>query len=74
MATVLQLRKRLAARPEIPPIIGVRVRHFHGPADVPAWLELRRLAFAWQRVGVREWSPDDFHAEFTNRWSPGVRG
>jgi GNAT superfamily N-acetyltransferase len=68
MASILQLRRQIESRPEISSIPGVEIRHYQGEADIPAWLQLRHQAFARQRMGVRQWSSNDFHAEFTGRW------
>jgi GNAT superfamily N-acetyltransferase len=68
MATVLQMRKELAAIPEITPIRGIAVRTFEGDGDIADFLELRHRSFARQRVGVRQWTPTDFLQEFTNHW------
>jgi GNAT superfamily N-acetyltransferase len=67
MATVLQLRRELKNRPEIPSIAGLDVRTYQ-ETDILAWLELRHQAFARQRIGVRQWTESDFHSEFTSRW------
>jgi GNAT superfamily N-acetyltransferase len=68
MASVLQLRRDITSRPEICSIGEINVRHYQGDTDVPAWLALRHQAFARQRIGVRQWTEGDFHAEFTGRW------
>ncbi|MGD9644176.1 MAG: GNAT family N-acetyltransferase [Pirellulales bacterium] len=68
MTSVLQMRKRLAARPELPDVAGVRLRTFAGVADIASWLALRQRAFARQRVGVREWTADEFRQELSDRW------
>jgi GNAT superfamily N-acetyltransferase len=68
MATVLQFNRQLDSKPEISPLPGISVRQFHGEADILNWLELRHLAFARQRIGVRQWTAADFHSEFTSRW------
>ncbi|HEY2827262.1 MAG TPA: GNAT family N-acetyltransferase [Pirellulales bacterium] len=68
MASVLQLCRRLEARPVIHSIADIVVHSYQSDADIPAWLELRHQAFARQRIGVRQWSESDFHAEFTSRW------
>jgi len=71
MSNVLQLSKVLTVRTELPEVPGVRLRHFAGDADIEAWLRLRDAAFARQRVGVRQWTPDDFRAELQAKpwWS-----
>ena len=68
MASVLQLCRRLTTRPELFSITGITIRHYESESDIAAWLELRHQAFARQRIGVRQWSAADFHAEFTSRW------
>jgi GNAT superfamily N-acetyltransferase len=68
MATVLQLHRRLENRPEIRAISNITVRRYQGEADIPVWLQLRHTAFARERFGVRQWSGDDFLAEFASRW------
>jgi GNAT superfamily N-acetyltransferase len=68
MPTILQLRRRLDVRPTITSVAGVNVRHYQNDADISAWLELRHLAFARQRIGVRSWTAEDFRSEFTARW------
>lgn len=68
MPSVLQLCRRLTTRPELISIPGVKIRHYESDADLAAWLELRHQAFARQRIGVRQWTDSDFHAEFTSRW------
>jgi GNAT superfamily N-acetyltransferase len=68
MATVLQLRKTLATRPESLSISGVAVRTFESDGDIAPFLDLRHRAFARQRIGVRQWTRDDFLREFVNHW------
>jgi GNAT superfamily N-acetyltransferase len=68
MATVLQLCRQLHSKPQAQSLPGTVVRHYAGDADMAAWLDLRHQAFARKRIGVRQWSADDFHAEFTSRW------
>ena len=72
MPSVVQLTRRLAERPAIPEVPGVRLRHYAGSEDVERWLELRRRAFARQRVGVGDWQAADFAREFLEKrwWSP----
>jgi GNAT superfamily N-acetyltransferase len=67
MASVLQLRRELIERPQVDAIEGVSVRSF-AESDVENWLHLRHLAFARERVGVREWNQVDFVEEFSHRW------
>ena len=68
MASVLQMRKRLLAPPDVVEVAGVRVRNFAGQADIKPWLALRRRAFARARIGVREWTADEFCHELSDRW------
>lgn len=73
MATVLQLSKRLTARPVVAPVAGVTLRHFEGPDDIAPWLRLREAAFARLSVGVRQWTEEDFRSELLEKpwWSSG---
>ena len=68
MPSVLQMRKRLLARPELPDVAGVRIRSFAGPHDIEGWLALRQRAFARARLGVREWTAAEFRHELSERW------
>jgi GNAT superfamily N-acetyltransferase len=72
MTTVIQLTRRLAERPANPVVSGVRLRNYGGQVDVEQWLDLRRRAFARQRVGVGDWNAADFAREFLEKrwWSP----
>jgi GNAT superfamily N-acetyltransferase len=72
MGNVLQLVRRLDCRPETPAVKLVTLRHFGGAADIDLWLEIRRKAFARQKVGIRDWSRADFEAEFLAKswWRP----
>jgi GNAT superfamily N-acetyltransferase len=72
MLTVLQLTRTLSERPALPAIGDVRLRHYEGPQDIAAWLELRRRAFARLTVGVRDWDAGDFEREFLQKswWHP----
>ncbi len=72
MSNVLHLYRTLLAPPELPRLPGVALRHFAGSQDVPVWLELRHRAFAREKVGIRQWQPADFEAEFLSKpwWSP----
>jgi GNAT superfamily N-acetyltransferase len=67
MSNVLQLVRILPAKPEITPVEGFKLRHYTGPADVELWLEIRRKAFARQKLGVRDWSAADFEREFLSK-------
>ncbi|HUY87548.1 MAG TPA: GNAT family N-acetyltransferase [Pirellulales bacterium] len=72
MANVLHLYRALTEPPELPSLPGIGLRPFAGPADVAVWLEIRHRAFAREKVGVRQWTPADFDAEFLSKpwWSP----
>ena len=72
MPIVQQLTKKLSARPDPPPVANVRLRHFAGVHDIEIWLELRRRAFARQRVGIGDWDAADFEREFLQKtwWRP----
>ena len=71
MTIVLQLSKILKSPPERVDLPGIQLRHFAGPEDIAPWLRLREAAFARQRVGVRQWTAEDFAAELLNKpwWS-----
>lgn len=71
-AIVLQLERTLCGPPEISEVEGYAVRTFSGPDDVAHWLRIRRLAFAGERVAVRDWTEADFNRELTQKpwWSP----
>ena len=69
MAQVVQLRRRLRHRTELPSAEGVGVRSFHGEGDIAAWLVLRRQAFADQSPAIRPWREDDFRTQLSRkRW------
>jgi GNAT superfamily N-acetyltransferase len=70
--TVLQLTRTLYARPEVRLPDGMRLRTYASEADIERWLEVRHRAFARQRLGVRGWTRNDFHREFTTKpwWRP----
>ena len=72
MTNVLQMTRVLAEQPAIPVVPGVQIRNIRIPEDVERWLELRRQAFSGQRIGVREWSREDFAVEFLGKpwWRP----
>ena len=72
MNNVLHLYRMLNERPELPRLPGVALRHFAGPRDIGAWLEIRHRAFAREKVGVRQWAAADFEAEFLSKpwWKP----
>jgi len=64
---VIQLTHQLESRPELPDLADIGLRHFADRADIEVWLELRRRAFAKQQVGVRDWDPAEFSAEFLDK-------
>jgi GNAT superfamily N-acetyltransferase len=70
--SVVQLARRLPDRPLIVPVPGITLRPYGDPGDVERWLELRRRAFARQRLGVRDWQAADFAREFLEKpwWRP----
>jgi len=70
--TVLQLSKALTSPPEVTPVPGVRLRTYRGPEDIGPWLQLRHAAFARERLGVRQWTEEDFASEFLDKpwWQP----
>ena len=72
MPIVQQLTKKLSARPEPPLVTDVRLRHYAGERDIEIWLELRRRAFARQKVGIGDWDAADFEREFLRKpwWRP----
>lgn len=69
---VFQMRRRLSQTPAKIDVTGIALRTFRFPEDVAGWLELRRQAFARQRLGVRDWTLEDFEREFSARpwWNP----
>ena len=68
MPNVLHLSRELEVPPVRLTLPQINVRNYVGPDDIERWLNLRHRAFARQPVGVRQWSHDDFLAEFTDRW------
>jgi ribosomal protein S18 acetylase RimI-like enzyme len=74
MANVLQLTKVLRARPQLHEIGGFGLRPYQGPHDIENWLDLRRRAFAKQKVGIRDWNEADFEREFLAKtwWRPSA--
>jgi GNAT superfamily N-acetyltransferase len=72
MPLVLQMTKRLTQQPILPQVPGILLRHYAGPRDVEAWLEVRRRAFARQKVGISDWDAGDFQREFLSKpwWRP----
>ncbi|MEX0979138.1 MAG: GNAT family N-acetyltransferase [Pirellulales bacterium] len=74
MPIVLQMTRKLALRPTPPELSGIRLRHYAGPQDIETWLDIRRRAFARQKVGISDWDSSDFHREFLSKpwWRPEV--
>jgi GNAT superfamily N-acetyltransferase len=72
MPSVLQLTKKLLEPPQIVDLPGFQLRHYRGPEDAEVWLELRRRAFARQKLGVGNWDWADFEREFLAKpwWTP----
>jgi len=72
MPVILQLTKRLLEPPCPVALEGVRLRHYQGEVDIEIWLELRRRAFARQKLGVGDWNAGDFAREFLQKtwWRP----
>jgi len=73
MSLILQLTRQLTARPDIPSVAGVTLRKYRGSADIDVWLEIRRQAFAREKLGVGRWDRGDFEREFLYKdwWRPG---
>jgi len=74
MPTVLQLTKRLIAPPQPVEVPGITLRHYRGRSDIADWLEVRRRAFARQKVGIGQWNEVDFEREFLAKpwWRPAA--
>ena len=72
MAIIRQLTKRLGERPEAMELAGVKLRHYAAVDDIETWLDLRRRAFARQKVGIDNWDAADFEREFLKKpwWRP----
>ena len=72
MPIVMQLTRKLIERPAPPALDTVRLRPFQGRSDIEIWLDLRRRAFARQKLGVRDWDAGDFQREFLDKiwWRP----
>jgi GNAT superfamily N-acetyltransferase len=72
--SVLQLTRHFTDRPFAAEVPGARLRHFEGPSDISNWLEIRRRAFARQKLGVGNWHESDFEREFLGKpwWQPGA--
>jgi len=64
---VQQLTKILVSRPGLPLLAGITLRNYSGPEDIKTWIELRRKAFARQRLGIGEWDHADFEREFLSK-------
>jgi GNAT superfamily N-acetyltransferase len=64
---VQQLTKILVSRPDLPLLTGITLRNYCGPEDVETWIQLRRKAFARQRLGIGEWDQADFEREFLSK-------
>ena len=60
MGNIIQLSRRLSARPIPPEIPGIRLRRYRGLEDIATWLDIRRRTFARQKVSVRDWQESDF--------------
>jgi GNAT superfamily N-acetyltransferase len=41
---------------------------YAGPEDIARWLDVRHRAFARLKVGVRQWTRNDFESEFLAKW------
>jgi GNAT superfamily N-acetyltransferase len=67
MGTVIQMRKSLFDNdlPSLPP--GVTLRNFEGASDILTWLDIRRQTFSKERLGVRDWTAEDFEGEMTGK-------
>ncbi|MEX0675794.1 MAG: GNAT family N-acetyltransferase [Pirellulales bacterium] len=74
MAIILQLTKRLSEAPQPVEVPGIRLRNYAGTQDVETWLDLRRRAFAREKVGIGNWDAADFEREFLTKpwWRPGA--
>ncbi len=72
MAAVVQLCKHLDAEPPPGAVTAFTLRHYSGEADIAAWLQLRQLAFAREKLSLSLWSAVDFQREFLDKpwWSP----
>jgi ribosomal protein S18 acetylase RimI-like enzyme len=72
MAAILQMTRSLLERPVVPSVAGIELRHYEGPQDVETWLDIRRRAFARQKLGVGNWDASDFEREFVQKhwWRP----
>jgi GNAT superfamily N-acetyltransferase len=72
MTIVLQLTKELHDRPRPPDVGGIGLRHYAGPQDIEVWLDLRRRAFAREKVGIGNRDAADYDREFLSKpwWRP----
>jgi GNAT superfamily N-acetyltransferase len=72
MALVVQLTRKLAERPVPHEVAGIHLRNYAGPPDIETWLDLRRRAFARQKLGIGNWDAADFAREFLSKpwWRP----
>jgi GNAT superfamily N-acetyltransferase len=72
MSVILQMTRKLCEPPQLECLDEVGLRHFQGPADIEVWLDLRRRAFAREKVGVGDWDAADFSREFLEKswWRP----
>ena len=72
MTNILQLARCLDRRSEPRLPSGIRIRTYLGQDDVARWLDLRRAAFAREKVGVGDWLTQDFEREFLAKpwWRP----
>src|SRR4051812_41304770 len=69
---IQQLTKTLVSRPELPVLQGVSLRNYRGSQDAEIWVQLRRTAFARQKLGIGDWDQADFEREFLSKswWNP----
>jgi GNAT superfamily N-acetyltransferase len=51
----------------VPEVAEVALRHYVGTEDIDPWLKLRSAAFARQRLGIRQWTVEDFRAELLDK-------
>ncbi len=68
---VLQLRKCLVARPELPEISEIVVRNYVGPGDIPLWSNLLDAAFTAAQPPVRHMDGSEFSRQIqgSHWWS-----
>jgi GNAT superfamily N-acetyltransferase len=74
MSTILQLTRKLVEPPSVLALAGIELRNFEGPDDIEIWLDVRRRAFAREKLGVGSWDASDFDREFLKKswWRPQV--